>query len=79
MSSLLLSKNIKIRIYKCIILHVVLYECETLSLTLREDHRLRVFENRVLRRIFLPNRDEVKEVEENSITRSFITCTPRQT
>jgi hypothetical protein len=55
----LLSKNLKIRIYKTIILPVVLYGCETLSLTLREEHRLRVFENRVLRRIFGPNRDEV--------------------
>jgi hypothetical protein len=48
----MLSKNIKIRIYKTIILPVVLYGCETLSLTLREKHRPRVFENRVLRRIF---------------------------
>jgi hypothetical protein len=45
--------------YKTIILPVVLYECETWSLTLREKHRLRVFENRVLRRIFGPKRDEV--------------------
>jgi hypothetical protein len=50
---------VKIKIYKSIILPVVLYGCETLSLTLREDHRLRVFENRVLRRIFGPRRDEV--------------------
>jgi hypothetical protein len=49
-----LSKNIKIRIYKTIILPVVLYGCETWSLTVREEHRLRVFENRVLRRIFGP-------------------------
>jgi hypothetical protein len=55
----LLSKNLKIRIYKTIILLLVLYECETWSLTLREEHRLRVFENRVLRRIFGPKRDEV--------------------
>jgi hypothetical protein len=48
-------------IYKTIILPVVLYECETWSLTLREEHRLRVFENRVLRRIFVPKRDEVTE------------------
>jgi hypothetical protein len=47
------------RIYKTIILPVVLYGCETWSLTLREEHRLRVFENRVLRRIFGPKRDEV--------------------
>jgi hypothetical protein len=49
---------VKIKIYKTIIL-VVLYGRETLSLTLREEHRLRVFENRVLRRIFGPKRDEV--------------------
>jgi hypothetical protein len=48
--------NTKIKIYKTIILPVVLYGCETWSLTLREEHRLRVFENRVLRRIFGPNR-----------------------
>jgi hypothetical protein len=56
----LLSKNIKIRIYKTIILPVAPYGYETWSLTLREEHRLRVFENRVLRRIFGPKRDEVK-------------------
>jgi hypothetical protein len=50
---------VKIKIYKTIILPVVLYGCETLSLTLREEHGLRVFENRVLRRIFGPKRDEV--------------------
>jgi hypothetical protein len=55
----LLSKNLKIRIYKAIILPVVLYGCETWSLTLREEHRLRVFENRALRRIFGSKRDEV--------------------
>jgi hypothetical protein len=55
----LLSKSIKIRIYKTIILPVVLYGCKTWSLTLREEHGLRVFENRVLRRIFGPKRDEV--------------------
>jgi hypothetical protein len=55
----LLSKNTKIRIYRTIILPVVLYGCETWSLTLREEQRLRVFENRVLRRIFGPKRDEV--------------------
>jgi hypothetical protein len=47
------------KIYKTIILPVVLYGCETCFLTLREVHRLRVFENRVLRRIFGPKRDEV--------------------
>jgi hypothetical protein len=53
----LLSKNTKIRVYRTIILPVVLYGCETWSLTLREEPRLRVFENRVLR-IFVPKRDE---------------------
>jgi hypothetical protein len=48
-----------IRIYKTIILPVVLCGCETWSLTLKEEHRLRVYENRVLRRIFGPKRDEV--------------------
>jgi hypothetical protein len=55
----LLSKNLKIRIYKTIILSVALYGCKTWSLTLRKEHRQRVFENRVLRRIFRPRRDEV--------------------
>ena len=59
LSSRLLSKNLKIKIYRTIILPVVLYGCETWSLTLREERRLRVFENRVLRRIFGPKRDEV--------------------
>jgi hypothetical protein len=58
LSSRLLSRNVKIKIYKTMILHVVLYGCETLPLTLREEHRLRVFENRVLRRIFGPTTDE---------------------
>ena len=57
--SSLLSKNVKINIYKTIILPVVLYGCESWSLTLREECRLRVFENKVLRRIFGPKRDEV--------------------
>jgi hypothetical protein len=59
LSSSLLPRNIKIRIHKTIILPVVLYGCETWSLTLREEYRLRVFENRVLRRIFGPKRNEV--------------------
>ncbi|KAJ4433781.1 hypothetical protein ANN_16093 [Periplaneta americana] len=52
LSSSLLSKNLKVRIYKTVILPVVLYGCETWTLTLREEHRLRVFENKVLRKIF---------------------------
>jgi hypothetical protein len=59
LSSRLLSKNIKIRIYKIIILPVVLYWCGTWSLILKEEHRLRVFQNRVLRRIFGPKKNEV--------------------
>ena len=56
----LLSKNLKIKIYRTIILPVVLYGCETWSHKLREERRLRVFENRVLRGISGPKRDEVK-------------------
>jgi hypothetical protein len=59
LSSRLLSRNVKIKIFKPIILPVVLYGCETWSLTLREEHRLRVFENRMLRRIFGTKRDEI--------------------
>jgi hypothetical protein len=54
--SRLLSKNLKMRIYKTIILPVILYGCETWSLTLREKHTLRVFENKMLRRVFGPKR-----------------------
>ena len=59
LSSRLLSKNLKIKIYRNIILPAVLYGCETWSLILREERKLRVFENMVLRRIFEPRRDEV--------------------
>jgi hypothetical protein len=52
-------QKLKIKIYRIIILPVVLYGCETWSLTMREERRLGVFENRVLRRIFGPKRDEV--------------------
>jgi len=55
----LLSKNLKIKIYRTIIFPIVLYGRETWWLTLREEHRLRVFGNRVLRKIFGPKRDEV--------------------
>jgi hypothetical protein len=58
-SSSLLSKNVKVKIYKTIILPVVLYGCETWPLTLSEEHRLKVFEKRMLKRIFEPQRDEV--------------------
>ena len=59
LSSRLQSKTLKIKVYRIIILLVVLYGCETWSLTLRKERKLRVFENRVLRRIFGPRRDEV--------------------
>jgi len=59
MYSSLLYKNLKIKIYRTIIFPVVLYGYETWSLTLREERRLRVFQNRALRRIFGPKRDEV--------------------
>jgi hypothetical protein len=55
----LLSNNVKVKIYKTINLPGVLYGCETWSLTLRDEHRMRVCENRVLRRIFISKRDEV--------------------
>jgi hypothetical protein len=55
----LLPKHLKLKIYRTVILPVTLYGCETWSLTLREECRLRVFENRVLRRIFGPRRSEV--------------------
>jgi len=55
----LLSKNLKIKIFRNIILPIGLYGCETWSLTLREERKLRVFENMALRRIFGPRRDEV--------------------
>ena len=59
LSSSFLSKNLKIKIYRTIILPAVLYACEAWSLTLREERKLRVFENVVMRRIFGPKRDEV--------------------
>jgi hypothetical protein len=73
-----LNFNPKIRIYKTIIFLMVLYGCETWSLTVREEHRLRVFGNRVLRRIFGQNRDEVTGGWNTCIITSFITFTFRQ-
>jgi hypothetical protein len=69
LSSRFLSKNLNIRIYKTIILPVVLYGCETWSLTLREEHRLGVFENKVLKRIF---GEYLEEDGENCIMKSFM-------
>jgi hypothetical protein len=59
LSSRLRFRNIEIKIYKTIILPVILHGCETWSLALRKEHRLRVFDNRLRRRIFGPRRDEV--------------------
>ena len=72
----LLSKKLQIKIYRTIILPVVLYGCETWSLTLREKRRLRVFENRVLRRVFGPKRDKVTGNGENYIMKSLVVRTP---
>jgi hypothetical protein len=58
----LISKNLKIKLYETVILPFVLYGCETWSLVLREEHKLRVFENRVLRRIFGPKRRIVEKI-----------------
>jgi hypothetical protein len=78
LSSHLLSRNVKVKIYKTIILPVVLYGYETWSLILREKHRLSVVENRVLRRIFGPKRDEVTGERRSRTMRSFIFYTPPQ-
>jgi hypothetical protein len=69
-------KNLNIKIYRTIILPVVLYGCETLSLKLIQECRLRVSENSVLRRIFKPKRYDVTESGENCIMRSLTICTP---
>jgi len=71
LSSTLLPKNLNIKIYGNIIVLVVLYRCETWSLTLREERRLRVFENRVLRRMFEPKRHKVTWNGENYVMRSL--------
>jgi hypothetical protein len=76
LSSSLLSKKLKIKIYRTIILPVVLYGCETWSLTLRVESKLRAFDNRVLRRVFGPKRDEVTGNGENYLMRSLVICTP---
>jgi hypothetical protein len=74
LSSRLLSKSVKIRIYKTIILPMVLCGSETCSLTLREEHRLRAFESKVLRTTYGQMSDEVTEEWRNCITRSFMIC-----
>jgi len=72
-----LSKNIKTKIYRTVILPVDLYGCEAWSLNLREKHRLQVFENRVLKKIF-GSKDRVTGSGEDYPTRSFMLCTPHQ-
>ena len=74
----MLSTNIKITIYRIIILPVDFYGCETWSLTLREKHGQRVFENRVLKNISEPKRDELQRSIEDYITKSCMTCNPHQ-
>jgi hypothetical protein len=69
LSSRLLSRNVKVKIYKTIILQFVLCGCETWSLTLREEHILRVCENRVMRRMFGPKRDDISNAQ-----RCVLTC-----
>jgi len=78
LSSSLLSKNVKIKICKTIILPVVLYGCESWSLTLREEHRLRVFEKMVLRKIFWSKRDEVKGQwrKLHNVELNYLYCSP---
>jgi len=74
-----LSKYIKIKTYRTTILPVVFLGCDTWSLTFRQEARLKVFKNRVLRRIFWPKRDKVTgESGENYIMRSLIICTPHR-
>ena len=70
LSSRLLSKNLKNKIYKTIILPVSLYGCEAWSLTLREEWRLQLSENRILRRIFGPKSGEFQNVKRHSLYRS---------
>jgi len=74
----LIYKNIKNKIYRIIYLSVVLYGCETWSLTLREERRLRVYENRVFRRIFGSKRDEVTGEWRRYIMRNLMICTAHQ-
>jgi len=78
LSSSLLSKNLKIKVHRTIILLTVLYGCETWSLTLREERRLKVFENRLLRRIFGPKKDEVTGEWRKLYISNQMVCTAHQ-
>jgi hypothetical protein len=75
LSSHIISKKLKIKIYRTVILTVVLYGCGIWSLAVREEHRLRVFENTVLRRIFGPQMEEDRG--ENCIMMNFAACIVR--
>ena len=76
LSSGLLSKNIKFKIYRTIIMPSLSYGCATWSLTLKKELMLRVFENRVLRRIFGPERDEVTGEWRRLHNEELMFCTP---
>ena len=67
LSSSLLSKKLKINVYRTVILPVVLYGFETWSLTLKEEHRLRMFENRVLRKIYGPKKEEWRNLHNEEL------------
>jgi len=75
LSSTVLSTNLKIKVYRTIILPVVLYGHETPSLILGEEHKLRVFEKRVLRKIFRPKRDEVTWEWRRVLNKELMICT----
>jgi len=75
LSSSLLSRHLKIKISRTVILFLVSYGCETWSLTLGEERRLRVFENRVVMRIFWPKRDEVTGSGEKYILKNLMVFT----
>ena len=79
LSSRLLPKELKVKTYKTIILPVVLYGCETWSLTLKEEHRLRVFENKVLRKISGTKKDEIQANGESYTMLSYMHCILRLT
>jgi hypothetical protein len=76
LSSNFLSKNKQIEMYRTLNLPLVWYGCDTWSFTLRQINRIRLFEMRVLRRVFGPKREEITGTGENNIMRSLMICTP---
>jgi hypothetical protein len=78
LSSSLLSKTVKIKIYRTMILPVVLYGCESWSRILNEERRLKVFLNSMLRRVFGPKKDEARRSGENYIMQSSTIFKPHQ-